>query len=228
MPTTFFDSEKLSIQYFFSGETWIVSNTSNHLYLPADLRCTWVACGSYHAFAVCEGQLYSWGRTEGGQLGLASEVIESHIEAGWCWGFREGWMEFESFGWKEPASWSWQESSRWSRCQDAFALLGVPTFSTTTELCVSNWIFIHVHKCFNEWCVGLWWSPIFFRCLPSGHITWWFQELQLDDSCVCLPHEVKGLPPISSAAGGDVHSLALDETGAGPEGGEMEVEAKHK
>jgi len=82
MPTTFFDSEKLSIQYFFSGETWIVSNTSNHLYLPADLRCTWVACGSYHAFAVCEGQLYSWGRTEGGQLGLASEVIESHIEAG--------------------------------------------------------------------------------------------------------------------------------------------------
>jgi hypothetical protein len=30
---------------------------------------------------VCEGQLYSWGRTEGGQLGLASEVIEGHIEA---------------------------------------------------------------------------------------------------------------------------------------------------
>lgn len=68
----------------------------------------------------------------------------------------------------------------------------------------------------------------FLGCLPSGHITWWFQELQLDDSCVCFPHEVKGLPPISSAAGGDVHSLALDETGAGPEGGEMEVEAKHK
>lgn len=67
---------------FFSGETLIVSNATNHLYLPADLRCTWVACGSYHAFAVCEGQLYSWGRTEGGQLGLASEVIESHIEAG--------------------------------------------------------------------------------------------------------------------------------------------------
>ena len=85
IPTTIFDIEKLSIQYVSLGETLIVSNTSNHLHFPptaADLRCTWVACGSYHAFAVCEGQLYSWGRTEGGQLGLASEVIESHIEAG--------------------------------------------------------------------------------------------------------------------------------------------------
>ena len=48
---------------------------------PGTSCASWVACGSYHAFAVCEGQLYSWGRTEGGQLGLASEVIESHIEA---------------------------------------------------------------------------------------------------------------------------------------------------
>eukprot|EP00435_Cladocopium_sp_Y103_P021842 s764_g5.t1 len=89
--------------------------------LEKGLPCSWaswVACGSYHAFAVCEGQLYSWGRTEGGQLGLASEVIEAHIE-----------------------------------------------------------------------------------------------EHHLEDSCVCLPHPILGLPPIRSAAGGDVHSLALDETG---------------
>ena len=47
---------------------------------PGYSWASWVACGSYHAFAVCEGQLYSWGRMEGGQLGLASEVIEGHIE----------------------------------------------------------------------------------------------------------------------------------------------------
>ena len=47
-----------------------------------------------------------------------------------------------------------------------------------------------------------------------GSIEFHRQEHHLEDSCVCLPHPVLNLPPIRSAAGGDVHSLALDETGA--------------
>ena len=39
------------------------------------------------------------------------------------------------------------------------------------------------------------------------------QELQLEDTCVCLPLVVDGLPPVTAVAGGDVHSLALDHTG---------------
>ncbi|CAK9095472.1 Probable E3 ubiquitin-protein ligase HERC4 (HECT domain and RCC1-like domain-containing protein 4) (HECT-type E3 ubiquitin transferase HERC4) [Durusdinium trenchii] len=81
-------------------------------------RCSWVACGSYHAFAISEGQLFSWGRTEGGQLGLDEAVIQKHIE-----------------------------------------------------------------------------------------------ELQLEDTYVCLPQRVEGLPALSAVAGGDVHSLALGVKG---------------
>ena len=44
--------------------------------------CKFVACGSYHSMAVSRaGGLYTWGRTEGGQLGIAEEQIASHIEA---------------------------------------------------------------------------------------------------------------------------------------------------
>lgn len=43
--------------------------------------CKLVSCGSYHAMAVSKaGVLYSWGRSEGGQLGLAEQQVASHIE----------------------------------------------------------------------------------------------------------------------------------------------------
>lgn len=45
-------------------------------------RCSAVACGSYHASAlVGDGVLYTWGRAEGGQLGVSETSIERHIEA---------------------------------------------------------------------------------------------------------------------------------------------------
>ncbi|CAE6909572.1 HERC2 [Symbiodinium natans] len=44
--------------------------------------CKLVACGSYHSMAVSRaGLLYSWGRTEGGQLGLEEDQIQSHIDS---------------------------------------------------------------------------------------------------------------------------------------------------
>ena len=42
---------------------------------------TFVGCGSYHALALIgDGELYSWGRAEGGQLGIAEQRVDSHIE----------------------------------------------------------------------------------------------------------------------------------------------------
>uniref|UniRef100_A0A7S4UW88 Uncharacterized protein n=1 Tax=Alexandrium monilatum TaxID=311494 RepID=A0A7S4UW88_9DINO len=43
--------------------------------------CTAVTCGSYHTMAItCNGELYSWGRAEGGQLGIAEPRVIAHIE----------------------------------------------------------------------------------------------------------------------------------------------------
>ena len=64
-------------------------------------------------------------------------------------------------------------------------------------------------------------QPHHFHHFRHGFIEFHRQEHHLEDSCVCLPHPVLNLPPIRSAAGGDVHSLALDETGAGD--GEMGI-----
>lgn len=47
----------------------------------SEVPCKTVACGSYHAMAISsEGVLYSWGRAEGGQLGLTETEVNSHIE----------------------------------------------------------------------------------------------------------------------------------------------------
>lgn len=43
--------------------------------------CTAVACGSFHSMAISgNGELFSWGRAEGGQLGIAEPRITAHIE----------------------------------------------------------------------------------------------------------------------------------------------------
>uniref|UniRef100_A0A7S1RVS7 Ultraviolet-B receptor UVR8 n=1 Tax=Alexandrium catenella TaxID=2925 RepID=A0A7S1RVS7_ALECA len=43
--------------------------------------CTSVACGSFHSLAIIgNGELYAWGRAEGGQLGIAESRIVAHIE----------------------------------------------------------------------------------------------------------------------------------------------------
>eukprot|EP00928_Gymnodinium_smaydae_P020157 TRINITY_DN17791_c0_g1_i1.p1 TRINITY_DN17791_c0_g1~~TRINITY_DN17791_c0_g1_i1.p1 ORF type:complete len:1124 (+),score=129.20 TRINITY_DN17791_c0_g1_i1:67-3372(+) len=44
------------------------------------LQCRSIACGAYHSAAVGRnGELFTWGRAEGGQLGLADAQVESHI-----------------------------------------------------------------------------------------------------------------------------------------------------
>lgn len=43
--------------------------------------------------------------------------------------------------------------------------------------------------------------------------SWSAEELQLEDTYVCLPQRVEGLPALSAVAGGDVHSLALGVKG---------------
>lgn len=40
-----------------------------------------ISCGSYHAMVLATtGELYSWGRAEGGQLGISEQRIQSYIE----------------------------------------------------------------------------------------------------------------------------------------------------
>jgi len=40
-----------------------------------------ISCGSYHAMALAAGgELYSWGRCEGGQLGISEKRMQSYIE----------------------------------------------------------------------------------------------------------------------------------------------------
>lgn len=47
----------------------------------ASSPCTGISCGSYHATAlVGGGKLHTWGRAEGGQLGLSEARINAHIE----------------------------------------------------------------------------------------------------------------------------------------------------
>eukprot|EP00933_Yihiella_yeosuensis_P054538 TRINITY_DN53009_c0_g1_i1.p1 TRINITY_DN53009_c0_g1~~TRINITY_DN53009_c0_g1_i1.p1 ORF type:complete len:463 (-),score=90.38 TRINITY_DN53009_c0_g1_i1:61-1272(-) len=46
-----------------------------------EIYCKSVACGAYHAMVLSrDGSLYTWGRAEGGQLGLADAMIQAHIE----------------------------------------------------------------------------------------------------------------------------------------------------
>eukprot|EP00811_Abedinium_folium_P026129 NODE_3800_length_1983_cov_9.830819.p1 GENE.NODE_3800_length_1983_cov_9.830819~~NODE_3800_length_1983_cov_9.830819.p1 ORF type:complete len:641 (+),score=161.21 NODE_3800_length_1983_cov_9.830819:93-1925(+) len=45
--------------------------------------CSAVACGSHHSMALLrDGELYAWGRAEGGQLGLSESRIAAHIREG--------------------------------------------------------------------------------------------------------------------------------------------------
>eukprot|EP00929_Paragymnodinium_shiwhaense_P104320 TRINITY_DN6866_c0_g2_i1.p1 TRINITY_DN6866_c0_g2~~TRINITY_DN6866_c0_g2_i1.p1 ORF type:complete len:2190 (+),score=564.10 TRINITY_DN6866_c0_g2_i1:86-6655(+) len=49
--------------------------------LHAVAHCTAISCGSYHATALLgDGQLYTWGRAEGGQLGISEARLQEHWE----------------------------------------------------------------------------------------------------------------------------------------------------